>query len=107
MSTRQMEVSIMGQTYMLACHEGGEAALEKVVSRVDKEMCAIRNNGKVKARERIAVLAALNLAFALSDRSGPATGSFATHAETAQSDVDINALVERIDQLLGADGQLL
>jgi cell division protein ZapA len=107
MSARLMEVSIMDQTYMLACPEGGEAALEKVVSRVDKEMCAIRNNGKVKARERIAFLAALNLAFALSDRSGPAAGSFATHAETAQSDVDINDLVQRIDLMLGADGQLL
>ena len=31
-------------------------------------MSAIRDGGKVKARERIAVLAALNLAFALAER---------------------------------------
>ena len=32
-------------------------------------MSAIRDGGKVKARERIAVLAALNLAFALAERA--------------------------------------
>ena len=52
---KQVEVQIMGQGYVLGCPEGGEAALSKAVSRVDKEMCAIRDSGKIKARERIAV----------------------------------------------------
>ena len=34
-------------------------------------MCKIRDAGKVKARDRIAVLAALNLAFDVSDRNVP------------------------------------
>jgi cell division protein ZapA len=59
---KQIEVTIMGQSYILACPEGGEPALLEAVNSVDREMCAIRDAGKVKARERIAVLAALNLA---------------------------------------------
>ena len=53
---KQMEVTIMGQSYLLGCPEGGEAALAAAVAQVDREMSAIRDAGKVKARERIAVL---------------------------------------------------
>jgi len=60
---KQIEVSIMGQSYLLGCPEGGEERLKEAVSRVDREMCAIRDSGKLRARERIAVLSALNLAF--------------------------------------------
>ena len=38
------------------------------MASVDREMSAIRDAGKVKARERIAVLAALNLAYQLAER---------------------------------------
>ena len=65
---KQLEVTILGQVYVLACPEGGETLIAAAVARVDQEMTAIRSAGKVKARERIAVLAALNLAFDLADR---------------------------------------
>jgi hypothetical protein len=39
------------------------------VNRVDMAMCRIRDAGKIKARDRIAVLAALNLAFELPERT--------------------------------------
>ncbi len=100
---KQIEVTIMGQSYVLGCPEGGERPLLAAVSRVDSEMSAIRDAGRVKARERIAVLAALNLAYALAE--GPAGASEA--ATTASGEVDIAALVARIDRALGADGQLL
>jgi cell division protein ZapA len=61
---KQIEVTIMGQSYILGCPEGGEQSLLEAVGNVDREMSAIRDAGKVKARERIAVLAALNLAYA-------------------------------------------
>jgi len=96
---KQVEVTIMGQGYILGCPEGGETLLAAAVSSVDHEMSAIRDGGKVKARERIAVLAALNLAYQLAER-GPAPG-------VSAGDVDIAALVRRIDGALGDDGQLL
>ena len=65
---KQQEVTILGQSYILGCPDGGEALLSAAVASVDREMSAIRDAGKVKARERIAVLAALNLAYQLADR---------------------------------------
>ncbi len=63
MSNKQLDVQIMGQSYILGCPEGGEDRLLAAVRKVDEAMCKIRDAGKIKARDRIAVLAALNLAF--------------------------------------------
>jgi len=106
---KQMEVTIMGQSYLLGCPEGGEAALSKAVSQVDKEMSAIRDAGRVKARERIAVLAALNLAYQLVEEK-PASAPAARSAVTAPNGADLpdlDGLIRRLDEALGHDGQLL
>lgn len=66
---KQLEVQIMGQSYLLGCPENGDARMLDAVNRVDLAMCKIRDAGKVKARDRIAVLAALNLAFEVPERS--------------------------------------
>ena len=100
---KQIEVTIMGQSYVLGCPEGGEQPLLSAVTSVDREMNAIRDTGKVKARERIAVLAALNLAYALAERPPAATPK----AASSQAEPDLADLIRRIDQALGADGQLL
>lgn len=99
-----IEVTIMGQGYRLVCPEGGEAPLLAAAAAVDREMSAIRDAGKVKARERIAVLAALNLAFAQAER--PAATAPAA-AGGGVPDAALDALIARVDQALGADGQLL
>ena len=105
---KQMEVTILGQSYLLGCPEGGEIALLEAVGNVDREMSAIRDGGKVKARERIAVLAALNLAYALAGRPpAKSAASSASAPAPAAGDVNIDALIARLDQALGADGQLL
>lgn len=104
---KQIEVSIMGQSYLLGCPEGGESRLREAVAQVDREMCAIRDSGKLKARERIAVLAALNLAYALTE---PARASTAAPAEV---NVDLPApeyldnLISRLDHALDQDGHLI
>lgn len=106
---KQVEVTILGQSYILGCPEGGEAALHEAVAAVDREMSTIRDSGKVKARERIAVLAALNLAFALAERGGaPARTSDtgAGHGDRTGG-IDIDALIGRMDAALGADGRLI
>lgn len=106
---KQMEVTILGQSYLLACPEGGEDLLRQAVSRVDQEMSAIRDAGKVKARERMAVLAALNLAYLLAEqRPAPAT----THVPAApqpslEEEALLDRLISRLDATLGDDGQLL
>jgi cell division protein ZapA len=110
---KQMEVTILGQSYILACPDGGEAALLAAVAQVDSEMSAIRDAGKVKARERMAVLAALNLAYQLADRPvsrvAPAQRKPAPAAaqDAAADDVQIDTLIARIDSAMGSDGHLL
>ncbi len=111
---KQVEVQILGQVYMLGCPEGGESLLGNAVAAVDREMTVIRESGKVKARERIAVLAALNLAYQLAEHNAAPAASTAAQlgagraaATSEVADSDIKALVRRLDAALGEDGQLL
>ena len=123
-ASKQLEVQIMGQSYLLACPPGGESSLLDAVERVDTAMCRIRDAGKVKARDRIAVLASLNLAFELSQKEaqGLVPPSFLPSeqapmpepsAATAGNGSDpaaqarVDDLVRRMDQALGSDGQLI
>jgi cell division protein ZapA len=57
-----LDVSIMGQPYRLACKEGEERTLKEAVSYLDGKMGALRDSGKVKGNDRIAVMAALSMA---------------------------------------------
>ena len=106
---KQIEATILGQSYMLACPPDGEALLREAVGIVDREMSAIRDAGKVKARERIAVLTALNLAYQKAEavhQPAPAVAPTAPSLlETGALDLD--QLIRRIDDALGDDGQLL
>lgn len=109
---KQLEVQIMGQSYLLGCPEGGEQRLLEAVERVDTAMCKIRDAGKVKARDRIAVLAALNLAFDIADRGAAAPAPPATNGAAPKNGAYIDdgrlaGLIDRLDQALGDDGRLL
>lgn len=130
---KQVEVQIMGQSYLLSCPEGGEASLLDAVERVDTAMCRIRDAGKVKARDRIAVLASLNLAFELSQLErqeaqraaqaqavpaqapAPAPASALAAAGAGidaealdeQTQARVDDLIRRLDQTLDRDGRLL
>ncbi len=108
---KQIEANIMGQSYMLACPDDGEAAFSQAVARVDREMCLIRDSGRIKARERMAVLAALNIAFEGFEPVAPAAAASAANdrPEPANQTIDqtLERLIERIDIALGQDGHLL
>lgn len=66
---KQIEVEIMQQSYVLSCPDGQETRLLEAVERVDSAMTTIRDAGKVRSRDRIAVLAALQVAFELADQA--------------------------------------
>ncbi len=114
-TTKQIEVQIMGQSYLLGCPEGGESQLLEAVERVDSAMCRIRDAGKVKARDRIAVLAALNLAFELADRpvAAPVAAKATPTAAPGSGEVSgtdaarLGTILARLDHALAGDGQLL
>ena len=118
---KQLEVQIMGQSYLLGCPENGDARMLDAVNRVDLAMCKIRDAGKIKARDRIAVLAALNIAFEIPERGAAAltTPSSTTPSPTPHLPTDLaapnapapqpqlTALLHRLDAALVIDGQLL
>lgn len=124
-SSHQVEVTIMSQSYLLACPPDGEEALRAVVARVDRAMCRIRDAGKVKARDRIAVLAALNLAFEEEARAeaqrneleasylaaasaAPETLTLpAATSPDAALNLQLHALAARIDAVLEHDNRLI
>jgi cell division protein ZapA len=118
---KQLDVQIMGQSYLLGCPEGGEQRLLEAVEKVDSAMCKIRDAGKVKARDRIAVLASLNLAFQMAElelRAGTVALSMPASLDTTppsihngssngESDPRLAGLIGRLDNALGDDGRLL
>jgi cell division protein ZapA len=112
---KQLEVQIMGQSYLLGCPEGGEQRLLEAVEKVDTAMCRIRDAGKVKARDRIAVLAALNLAFdaerkpeaPLNANGFAQADATLTGVRNLTEDVRLAQLLVRLDEALGDDGRLL
>ena len=117
--TKQLEVQIMGQSYLLGCPDGGDARLLEAVEKVDTAMCRIRDAGKVKARDRIAVLAALNLAFDLAERESapqPATTArIPSHlapdaperVRPEEHELLLTSLLERLDEALSDDDCLI
>jgi len=110
---KQLEVQIMGQSYLLGCPEGGEQRMLEAVEKVDAAMCRIRDAGKVKARDRIAVLAALNLAFDAAGRQTapqaqpPLASADLTSAGVNGGDPRLANLQERLDRALRQDGRLI
>jgi cell division protein ZapA len=60
--TVTLDVSLLGRDYKVACKEGEEADLREAVALLDRRMREIRESSKTQATERVAVMAALNLA---------------------------------------------
>lgn len=123
---KQIEVQILQQSYMLTCPEGQQERVLEAVRRVDDAMTSIRDSGKIRSRERVAVLAALNMAFDVLDRDAQQTHINHAQAEaqarepqsTAQFDQEQLAeqqrqqnlaeqLVLKLDKALEDDARLL
>ena len=97
-TTIQLDVSIMGQAYTLACKEGEDQALLNAVAYLNEKMCAIRDAAKIKGTDRIAVMAALSLStelLATKSPEGPLSGL--SMAEVKQK---IHQMHESLDQAL-------
>ena len=62
---KTVEINLLGRTYRVACEDGERDALMQAVSYLDAKMNEIRRAGKVMGAERIAVMAALNVAHEL------------------------------------------
>lgn len=59
---RTLDVEIMGRSYKVACSDEEREGLLQAVSFLDERMNEIKSGGKIANAERIAVMAALNIA---------------------------------------------
>ena len=91
-----LDVLIMGQSYKLVCKPGEENALREAVAYLDGKMCTIRDSGKVKGTDRIAVMAALGIAAELLSSKTP-QGPFAdmTVSELRQKMIKMNDVLDQ------------
>ncbi len=64
-SAKTIEVTLLGRAYRVACEPGEREALLQAVAYLDAKMGEIKKIGKTAGTERIAVMAALNIAHEL------------------------------------------
>ena len=64
-ASKTVEVQLLGRTYRVACEDDKRQELLEAVAYLDGKMNEIRRAGKVMGAERIAVMAALNVAHEL------------------------------------------
>lgn len=97
-----LDVTVLGREYKVACRENERAELVEAVQFLDRRMREIRDAGKVSGVERIAVMAALNIAHDLlrMKREGVAQSSPGMDLVSAQRRID--AMKSAIDQVLAS-----
>ena len=97
---KTLEVSVLGRSYKVACEDGEREALLQAVAYVDGKMNEIRQSGKITGSERIAVMAALNIAHELlSTKIG---GGF----DLGQAKRRIASIEARLDEALARQDKL-
>ncbi len=90
-------VNILGKKYRITCAPGEEDALMQSARLVDQRMQDIRQQGKVIGTDRIAVMAALNLAHELINQT-PARPTDSTELSAVQK--RLRGLREQVDDAL-------
>ncbi|MEY3106791.1 MAG: hypothetical protein RIT35_964 [Pseudomonadota bacterium] len=60
-----VSVTIMGKEYRISCEEDEQEDLIYSAHQLNVQMCKMRDSGKITGSDRIAVMAALNLAHEL------------------------------------------
>ena len=97
---KTVEVSLLGRTYRVSCDDGERESLMQAVAYLDGKMNEIRKAGKVMGAERIAVMAALNVAHEL---LGVRLGS---DFDVGQAKRRISALESKIDAAIAKQENL-
>jgi cell division protein ZapA len=106
-----LDVSILGRPYRVACKESERAELLQAVQFLDARMREIRDASKLSGAERIAVMAALNIAHELQRAKTVAAGanknSSTSGFDTAGIERRISAMQSAIDRAMAEQEKLL
>lgn len=65
MSSRAIEISLLGRTYSIACPQGQENALQHVAQQLEMQLISLKTRTNSLSREEIAIMAALNTGYEL------------------------------------------
>jgi len=101
-----LDVAILGREFKVACKESERTELLEAVAHLDRRMREIRDSGKVSGTDRIAVMAALNIAHELlraRKASAPLRGE-GVDADVARR--RIQAMQTAIDQTMAGQEKL-
>jgi len=106
--TIALDVHLLGRDYKVACKEEERADLLEAVAFLDKRMREIRGAGKTAGVDRIAVMAALNIANELlRERKSPPPAAHAPVVHNAGSETDSSLARRRIQSMQAAIDQAL
>ena len=87
-----LTISLLGREFRVGCPEGEEKQLLASVDYLNRKLREVRDTGKVVGNERIAIMAALNIAHELlSNRTGAPgvdAGAFRSRIEAMQETVE-------------------
>jgi cell division protein ZapA len=97
---KTLQISIMGREFRVACSPEEEPRLLEAVDYLNKKMLEIRDAGKVIGLERIAIMAAINIAHEL--MSVKVGGGF----DMAAIKRRIGAMETAIDQAMAEQAKL-
>ena len=107
-STVTLDVSLLGHEYKVACKPGEEDELREAVAFLDARMREIRDAHKIHSTERIAVMAALNLAHEFRCARTSAKGADeSTKIDAPSARRRIRSMRSAIDQALSGQEKLL
>jgi cell division protein ZapA len=95
-----VSIQILGREFRVACPEGEEKQLLSSVDYLNRRMKELRDTGKVTGNERIAIMAALNIAH---EYLGQKSGKSASSVDGADIRRRIAAMQETLDSALAAD----
>jgi cell division protein ZapA len=102
----QLDVMILGREYRVACAEDERAALLEAVAFLDARMREIRDGGKVSGVDRIAVMAALNIANELLRERKESSRGAAVVVDAAEGRGRISRMNAVIDEALAVQDKL-
>src|SRR5262245_47835179 len=100
--TVTLDVSLLGREFKVACKESERAELADAVAFLDRRMREIREGGKIAGAERIAIMAALNLAHDLLRERRQSRAGAPTPSSPGVGAVDESALKRRIESMQSA-----
>ena len=101
-AAKTIEVTLLGRTYRVACGDGEREALMQAVAYLDGKMNEIRKSGKVMGAERIAVMAALNIANDLLRARREAAPAVSNGFDAVSAQRRIEAMQQAIEQVLAS-----